>query len=186
MELAKIKMPHNTRGVKRILDGLVAKGRKKANRGVSMFLREFEKDYPVEDADGNKYYVPAGLNKTHNLGLDSNPKSTSGEAKYIVPFYLLKKGSTPTEVEAESATLKVIHRESGGIHVQLPAKVENPKIKYEQEKPVEDFVEVEPKEYEDSNLSHMTLRDRACIDLGLPESNKPWLNDMIRRSPKFK
>jgi len=36
----------------------------------------------------------------------------------------------------------------------------------------------------DCHMSELTARDRACIDLRVPESNKDWLNDLIRKSLK--
>lgn len=36
----------------------------------------------------------------------------------------------------------------------------------------------------DCHISELTARDRACIDLRVPESNKEWLNDLIRKSLK--
>ena len=36
----------------------------------------------------------------------------------------------------------------------------------------------------DCHTSELTARDRACIDLRVPESNKEWLNDLIRKSLK--
>lgn len=36
----------------------------------------------------------------------------------------------------------------------------------------------------DCHMSELTARDRACIDLRVPESNKEWLNDLIRKSLK--
>lgn len=37
------------------------------------------------------------------------------------------------------------------------------------------------KEKEDINFKEMTLRDYACIQLGIPESNKIWLNEIIKK-----
>lgn len=39
-------------------------------------------------------------------------------------------------------------------------------------------------EYPDCHYSELTARDRACIDLRVPESNKQWLNDLIKKSNK--
>ena len=39
-------------------------------------------------------------------------------------------------------------------------------------------------DYIDCHMSELTARDRACIDLRVPESNKEWLNDLIRKSLK--
>lgn len=40
----------------------------------------------------------------------------------------------------------------------------------------------ETDEYEDCHFSELTARDRACIELRVPRSNKEWLNDLIRQS----
>ncbi len=39
-----------------------------------------------------------------------------------------------------------------------------------------------PIEIEDVNMNQMTLRDYACIKLAVPESEKEWLNSIIRHS----
>jgi hypothetical protein len=39
-------------------------------------------------------------------------------------------------------------------------------------------------DYKDCHYSELTARDRACIDLRVPESNKEWLNDLIRKANK--
>ena len=39
-------------------------------------------------------------------------------------------------------------------------------------------------EYPDCHMSELTARDRACIDLRVPESNKKWLNDLIKKANK--
>lgn len=40
------------------------------------------------------------------------------------------------------------------------------------------------KEHNDSHLSNMTLREYACIHLGVPDSGKHWLDEIIRKSKK--
>jgi len=39
-------------------------------------------------------------------------------------------------------------------------------------------------EYQDCHMNELTARDRACIDLKIPESNKKWLNDLIKKANK--
>lgn len=39
-------------------------------------------------------------------------------------------------------------------------------------------------EYPDCHISELTARDRACIDLRIPKSNKKWLNELIKQANK--
>lgn len=39
-------------------------------------------------------------------------------------------------------------------------------------------------EYKDCHVSELTARDQVCIKLRIPESNKEWINDLIRKSLK--
>lgn len=49
---------------------------------------------------------------------------------------------------------------------------------------VESSYEESSEEYPDCHYSELTARDRACIDLRIPESNKQWLNDLIKKANK--
>lgn len=40
-------------------------------------------------------------------------------------------------------------------------------------------------EYKDCHISELTARDRACIDLKVPYSNKKWLNELIKQAQKY-
>lgn len=54
-------------------------------------------------------------------------------------------------------------------------------------KPASDFEIPEREnddEYPDCHISELTARDRACIDLRIPQSNKKWLNDLIKQANK--
>lgn len=50
----------------------------------------------------------------------------------------------------------------------------------QQREQMESFPMVDPET--DPPFSTMTLRDYAAIKLRVPESNKPWLNDMIKKA----
>lgn len=43
---------------------------------------------------------------------------------------------------------------------------------------------IESEELEDCNMHDLTLRDHVCISLKVPETSKPWLNDLIKKSTK--
>jgi hypothetical protein len=42
-----------------------------------------------------------------------------------------------------------------------------------------------PNEYKDCHISELTARDQVCIKLRIPESNKEWINDLIKKSTKL-
>lgn len=44
--------------------------------------------------------------------------------------------------------------------------------------------EEESNEYKDCHISELTARDQVCIKLRIPESNKEWINDLIKKSLK--
>lgn len=136
-------------------------------------------------------YVPKDRIVTESVvGMfDSELKNEQGVYIELTDGDNLPLNETPTlyylPYRADYKTAYVRHSDKPGmdrylVHLDFLQLVDVPETTpnaVEQPKPYES-----DEEYPDCHYSELTARDRACIDLRVPQSNKEWLNDLIRKS----
>lgn len=127
-------------------------------RRVGLFGDELDWDFYFYDNHTSAIYK---LPKVKNFRKELQEEPEFGRNRYSAPFSMLELIAGSDELNSETTTTTTTSR--------LMLQQDVPEIEVEEE-------------LEDAAMSTMTLRDYACIKLGVPKSTKQWLNDIIKQS----
>ena len=128
--------------------------------GYGLFDYEFAEDYYVYDKLGRVLRIPATDDFRELYEVDLGWKETHKRIKYVVPLAGLEPADKPKN------------------NLKLVKKEEEPEVEQEDES-----IDI-PEDLPDLPKSNMTLRQYACIHLGVPATGLAWLDDIIMKSPR--
>lgn len=96
------------------------------------------------------------------------------------PHYATEYEQTPPKNPGEKSSMRYLVPVSELIQVKSQEVLNGHQAQLQQREITKHFELVDPET--DPPYSSMTLRDYACIQLRVPESGKPWLNEIIKKA----
>jgi hypothetical protein len=142
---------------------------------------------PVGKDEKHLGFFPSELGKesdiyTEFVSIENNPEDPERKLYKLRhnPHYATEYEQTPPKNPNEKSSIRYLVPVSELIPVKSQEILNGQQGQQEQRMVTKQFELVDPET--DPPYGSMTLRDYACIQLRVPESGKPWLNEIIKKA----
>lgn len=134
---------------------------------ISLFEDEFDEDF---------YYI------SHTMAIYKYPKPYD-KAKVILEHDSeIHFGRDKSLIPIEDLELVCMGEGNATWNIDMSSKFKDNSVSTQEAEPEPDSFDTGDVYEDDVSFSKMTLREYACMHLGVPETKYPWLNAIIRKS----